>query len=718
MGVGTLGLPRGLPSNSILDLTPSFEVGEAGTSERPPISVVDDESFVRKINKCLTEAEPHVMLQREQATEAYRFRDDHQLSTEDAQILKASKRPDTAINEIQKFIKFASGIERRTPTALIYAARSVEDEQAATKGELITKFYEWFCDKGSATFERSLAFEDKLVAGMGFVDIGLSKAIDPQGSPRYARAPLKQMWWPECSRENLGLDTVSPVKWLARESNMDMEDAIEKWPDMSMFIRAAGTSAANQDAFPTFGYGAKKQIPYVVPWIMTAPLNKGSGSPNETKPGKVSILEWQYFDDEPGFYFFDPLQRDDAWLNESDFRKYNRRLSALYKQRITDFTEEKHRVYKRTYLLNRRILLEDPAKLPCNGYTWNAMTGTWDEQDKTFYGIVRVLMSPQRYANAFFRQILEVMGASTKGGYLAESGAITPAQKRDIEETGARPGSVNIVQAGAIAGNKIIPKPIPTLPQGSMEVLQFCLSIMEQITGLSTSLLGTDQANTPGVTLRRRMTSGLVLLAAEFDALSRFRKREGEIVFDFMKLIADDRVIRIGGAFDGQAIRMTKDPFALTYDIVLDENDQDPSLRQMYTDNIMQLAPILVRTGNFFPELLDYVNLPVQIRQKFKQSMQQSEQQKMEMAKQGLVSFGGRGKPRSVEEIQAQTALTKGKALHEHVKAAALAKSIPRDDLRLALDGAIAKNSARNDGEKLSLEALDKMFKALKPSGS
>lgn len=213
------------------------------------------------------------------------------------------------------------------------------------------------------------------------------------------------------------------------------------------------------------------------------------------------------------------------------------------------------------------------------------------------------------------------------------------------------------------------------------------------------------------------MTSGLVLLAAEFDALTRFRKQEGRIVFDFMKLIADDRLIRIGGAFDSKFIPLTKDPFALTYDIVLDENEQDPSMRQMYQDNLIQLAPILIRTGNFLPDMLDYVNLPAEFRNKLKQSAQQSEQQKMELAKQGLVSFGGRGKPRSIEEIQAQTKLTQGRALEHFAKARSIMQQGPRDDLRLALDAETQRAKNKNDGDKLSLEALTKLFDALRPSG-
>ncbi len=707
----TLGLPAGIPSDQIYALTPEFESGEPGLTGRGTPATTGD-PFVRWVQKEISRAEPHVMSFREQAEECYRFRDGHQLSDEDLRILKSQGRPDTAINEIQKFIKFASGVERRTIQALIFAARTAEDQQSQLKGELISQFYQWWIDTSGANYERSLAFEDLLVCGMGFTDTWISRVTNPAGDPRYARIDPLQMFWPECDKQNL-----EGVKWLGRESFMDVDEAIRKWPDCAMFLRAAADGDANPQQFPDFGYGAKKPIPYVVPWTMTAPLNKG-GAGNTAKPGKVAILEWQYYDDEDGYYFFDPLERTDAWLNGSDFRKYQRRLQALYKLNITDYDPQEHRVYKRAFLLQRRILLAEPAKLPTNGETpgptWNCMTGSWDRKDKVWYGILRVLIAPQRYANAFFRQTLEVMGASYKGGGFAESNALTVAQKRDIEENGARPGAWHMVQPGAISQGKIKEKTPPQVPAGSLQVLQFCIDLMEKITGLSMSLLGTDQSNTPGVTLRRRLTSGLVLLAGVFDALSKFRRREGQIIFDFMKLIADDRIIRIGGAFDGRALPLTKAPFATKYDILLDENDQDPNLRQVYTDNLMSIAPILIRQGKFFPELLDYVNLPVQVRMKLKEMIQQQGQQAAQMAQMGI-SGGGRGKPRGIQDVQTDNMLKVARAQEHIAKARALTNTGVRDDLTAIFDRLMGADKQRQADAKLSIEALKTIFDGLKP---
>src|SRR5215469_14634408 len=112
-GGSTLGLPAGLPSDSILNALPITEVGETGISNQPA-DLGTYNAFVRKVTMRITQAEPHFMLQRERMNEAWKFNDGHQLSDEDIRVLRQAKRPDTAINELQKFIKFATGIERRT----------------------------------------------------------------------------------------------------------------------------------------------------------------------------------------------------------------------------------------------------------------------------------------------------------------------------------------------------------------------------------------------------------------------------------------------------------------------------------------------------------------------------------------------------------------------------------------------------------------------------
>jgi hypothetical protein len=712
---GTLGLPRGLPSDDITTLTPQLESGEPGTTGTTG-ALPAEEPFAKYVNRVLSLSEPHVMNWREQARECRRFVDGHQLSDEDLNILRAQRRPDTALNELQKFLKFASGIERRTPQALLLLARVQENLEAMGKGELMTRYYDWFCDSSSAPFERSLAFWDKLVTGIGIVDIGLSKATDLQGTPRYNHCDPADFFWPETGKENFGLDSASPIPWMAREQFVDVDEAVERWPDSALFIRASSGSGASDLAFPDFGKGAHRPISYVVPWIMTEPLNKNAG-PTE-KPDKVPVLEFQYWRQEQGFYFADPLEGDTTWLSVADFNRYRRYLKERLKLEIADWTEASRRVYRRAYLLRRRVILSGPKVLPTNntGFTWNVMTGAWDISDRVFYGMARLFIAPQRYANAFFRQTLEIMGTAAKGGYLAETTAITLGQKREMEDTYARPGAINLVQPGAISQNRMRPKETPQVPPASLAVLQFCMGVMEKMSGLSMSLLGQEDPGQSGVATRRRLTAGMVLLAAEFDALSRFRKREGRLVMEFMKFIADGRLVRIGGVDDARYIPLARDPFALEYDVVLDETEQDPNLRQYYTDQVLRLAPTLVRMGYFLPELLDYVNLPMSFRQKLKQKIAQAAQQRQQMAMMGI-SPAGRGKPRSVEEMRADTMLKQARAVEAFSKARSMVHGAMRDDLEAVFRSLLQAHEAGRDQHRLRLETLQQVAAMNQPRG-
>src|SRR5215475_2511555 len=170
---GTLGLPAGLPSDNLLGNARQYEVGEPGTTGRDVVTA-DYDPYVRWVNREISIAEPHFMAQREAMTESWKFYDGHQLSDEDLRTLRNQRRPDTAINELQKLIRFATGLERRTRQALLFAARTPEDQQSQIVGELRTKGYEWFCETSRADFERSLAFESMVVAGLGFTEPGLS----------------------------------------------------------------------------------------------------------------------------------------------------------------------------------------------------------------------------------------------------------------------------------------------------------------------------------------------------------------------------------------------------------------------------------------------------------------------------------------------------------------------------------------------------------------
>jgi len=318
------------------------------------------------------------------------------------------------------------------------------------------------------------------------------------------------------------------------------------------------------------------------------------------------------------------------------------------------------------------------------------MTGTYDPEDKTWYGYFRILVDPVKFSNKFFNQIIEIMGHTAKGGGgWYEKGSLEKAQADDLRDNYSKPGRWHETKSGAISGKKILPKPMGELPQASVAMMQLCVQMQDNITGMSPSNFGggPDQ-NVAGATLRQKGKSSLILLSKEFDALARFRQDEGMIVLDQLESLADDRLIAVGGHADAQIIKLMRDPFQREYMMHLDDTERDPNIRKMYEDAVMQIAPTLIRMQMFLPELLDYMRLPFRFKQSLKQAISSAYKARQEAAAQG-VPQGGRSSPVTPQERQAKVQKANADAVAQLAKAKRLESQSQRDKERMLMDALV-----------------------------
>jgi hypothetical protein len=639
-------------------------------------------------------AATHVQAWREQAEECFRFINGYQTSAADAKALKAARRPNNAFNSTQKFIRYITGIERVAPSALIYSAIDESDVRQQIYGEFMTRCYDWFLQQSDGNFERARAFYDLCVCGMGWCDYYVDRSRDARGLPMMTRLDPMEMWWPDVDRQNL-----VNSRWRGRETMISLEEACNRWPDDENIITAY---ARGQDVFSgAWLMGNDKTIVHTLREVETT----GEETPRLSTKDEVEILEWQWYDEEMGYYFMDPIEQQDVWLDDKAFRAYKSDLLMKARYKITDYARQVRRVYRKVFSLNGRYQLGDVIDIPGNRFTFNPMTGTFDSENRYFYGYAKILLDPQTYANKFFNQVIEIMAHQAKGGLLYEKGAVLPNQLADLNDNFTTPGTSQEVNVNAISQNQIRDKPLPQLPAASIAVLQFCIQSMDSITGLSPeAAFNGPVADTPGVTLRQKTQSSMVLLNQEFDSLSRFRIEEGRVIFNMLGILADDRLIKVGGAFDGSVIKFLKQPFALEYDMLLDDTERDPNIQAMYRDSIMQLAPTLIRMNKFLPELLDYVKfIPVKIRLALKKAIMASAQADQEAAAQGQ-SRGGRPAPESPEERQARVQKIGADTQLQMVKAQRVAGQQKRDEMKTLIDAIFKAGQLQIEKAKVGIE--------------
>ncbi len=343
-------------------------------------------------------------------------------------------------------------------------------------------------------------------------------------------------------------------------------------------------------------------------------------------------------------------------------------------------------------------------KLPGDRFVRNCMTGAWDDDEKLWYGFMRLMMDPQRYMNAFWNQALELMRVQSKAGIYAEAGAFVNA--RDAEERYAKSGSVIHLKEGGL--DKIRDKTLPQMPAASAQMMQIASGMLQEVTGVSPDVLGLSGGDVAAVSMRQRQMANIALLASEFASLRRFRKDEAATIFDFFKFISDGRMIRVGGQFDGQnnIITLSRDPLNIKYDILLEESEHDPNAKERYRDAIISLAPTLIRTNNFIPELLDYMDLPRKLIESMKQAIKQHEQQQIEMAKQGIKP-GGRGASKDPKETQAKITKLGADTALNLAKAEKLKADAHHSKVGIVIDAVLGQQKHQIERDRAEFDAIN-----------
>lgn len=125
--------------------------------------------------------------------------------------------------------------------------------------------------------------------------------------------------------------------------------------------------------------------------------------------------------DEEGNFLLPPhkLQPDAQRLITLTGEEYGR-VEALLEG--VPVLKQKRCRYQRMYFSGDEVLEELPTPTG-DSFSYKAMTARWDRKRKSWYGIVRAMKDPQRWANKFMSSLLEIIGTSGKGGILYEPDA-------------------------------------------------------------------------------------------------------------------------------------------------------------------------------------------------------------------------------------------------------------------------------------------------------
>lgn len=638
-----------------------------------PESEAGGDDRVTKILGWWKEARAHWSDWRKEAHEAYDIVDGRQWTDEEAQALQAADRAPIVFNRIQPVINSVTGSEAQNRQVVTFHPREASDSGYS---ELLTNAARWVRDRTNADIEENEAFRDALVTGIGVTETRIQYDTNPDGDIEIVRLdPLEVLPDPTSKRRNF-----SDGRRVLRERWVPCAEVHAQWPEL---VEDLQVSTTGDDV-------------HAVPVDATRQDYDDDGTSHyRASKNEYRLIEAQWMEQE---HYFRVAAGENGALVDMDAQQWvQARAQAMAMGAPAPIhVKAKRWTWKRSIICGRIELQygDAPCKTRCS---IQFMTGARDRNKRIFYGLVRVMKDPQAWANKWLSQVMHIINSNAKGGTLYEAGAFADPQQ--AQRDWAKPNAFIQATPGAIANGKIQQRQPITWPSGLDMLMQFAVTSVRDASGVNLEMLGLADRQQAGVLEAQRKQAALTILATWFDALHAYRREQGYVLLEMIRLyISDGRIIRIDSQNGPQYLPLLRMGETVQHDVIVDTAPQSVSVKQQTFETLQQLLPAMAKMGvQPPPEVLEYLPLPESLAKKWVEKMsgggvppevQQQMDQMQQMLQQGQQAFG---------ELQQE---------HEQMKQRQEVTDAQHELAIAQKDLEVQKAQFRADAEKLKADAV------------
>lgn len=547
-----------------------------------------------------------------------------QWKPEDKAALEEQKRPVITFNRALSIIKAVAGIEINGRHDTVFLPRGTSPGVVKVN-ELLTSASQWMADGCDADDEQSEAFQDAIVCGMGWTEQRISYDDEPDGMYVEGKVdPLEMVWDRSARAKNL-----KDARRLFRVRKMTLDEARD-------FVRGLGVEMPfDDDLDASWAIGAETDPAKPVEEKRHRDENTSAFDPT----CEVHIVHAQWIERKPFYRVADQTTGRMLELDEERFNEY-RDLATMHGLAFT-YVRQTRKVYKQAFL--GKTILGDVMDCPGKDrFTFQCITGERHRNKGTWFGLIRLMRDPQMWANKWLSQTLHILNTTAKGGIIAEKDAFE--DQREAQDTYAQPDAITWASEGAIQKGKIMQKPGVGIPTAYVNLLEFAIASIRDVTGINLELLGMRDANQPGILEHQRKQAAMTILATMFDSLRAFRKNVGRVRLHFIQqYLADGRLIRIAGDDGFMAVPLLRDMTLGDYEVIIDDAPTSPNQKQETWQFLMQLMPFF--KGMMTPEaavaMLEYSPLPSKLVEQFKKLVLQGKEPPPEVREQQAIAKAG-----------------------------------------------------------------------------
>ncbi len=561
---------------------------------------LDEIELYIRLKDFFREADDHSREWRAEAKEDFGFVAGDQWSKRDRAYMDEQGRVPITFNRTLAIIKAVCGLEINSRHETVYLPRGTDAGQVKVN-EILSAASQWMADGSDAEDEQSSAFQDAVICGMGWTEARIDYDVEPDGMYVEDKVDPLEMYVDKSARKKNYAD----ARHMFRVRKMSLSDAKDMFPD---------EDETALDAPWAIGGDESKE-----PKPIEQRRRKLDPAEGPDLSDEVHIVHAQWFEKVAYYRVSNPMNPQAVEeVSEEDFEALQEAAAAQGMQLKS--VKQMKRVYKQAFLGSKILggVMEGPAG---DRFSWNCITGELDRNKGTFYGLVRVMKDPQRWANKWLSQTLHILNTTAKGGIIAEDDAFR--DQRAAQDTYAQPDAITWAAKGAIQKGKIMQKPGVGLPAGYTNLLEFAISSIRDASGVNLELLGMRDANQPGILEAQRKQAGMTILATLFDSLRRFRKMVGRVRLHYIQnYLSDGRLIRIAND-DGttEMVPLIRDNTLGQYEVIVEDAPTSPNSKEQTWATIQQVLPAFkeLLTPEAVITVLEYSPLPSKLVDAFKE---------------------------------------------------------------------------------------------------
>ncbi len=432
--------------------------------------------------------------------------------------LEAEGRPALTINLILSTVNVILGEQITSRLDIQYKARKDADEKTAFA---ITKLVSGIMAANAYRWVESSVFADGVIQDRGYFDIRMDWSKTAEGQAKIvALDPSNVIPDPDAK-------DADPATW--------KEWFYTRWVSLEDIEVEFGDEIAKKiDSLATQGdtYGPDSIKTEDNTFGNRTELSNTSQfyTPGTRKIIKcIRLIERQFRKSIRIYYLIDPATGVRKALPADTTKTEAEKLGKMYNALVQGVTEQRIR----WRVTADRFVLHDSWS-PYKSFTVVPFF-PYFRRGKPF-GVVTNLISPQEQFNKLASQELHIVNSTANSGWIVEQGALHGMTSDDLSQQGSKTGLVITVNPGKLGGiDKIQPNSIPT---GIDRISAKSQGNIQYISGVNSSMLGTETAEVSGVAMEKKQGVGAVQLAVVKDSGEKTQywvaRKMLELVQDFM----------------------------------------------------------------------------------------------------------------------------------------------------------------------------------------